>query len=168
MAGLIFLMILLLYVFVLMALGTAFLSRLPISSSWQKILLLVLVAFAFPLPLADEVIGKRQFEALCKINGIQGADLSRAQGKRVRMRFSDYEPLVAGVILPTKQSDITYRDAETGATLVHYKDYRSAGGWLMRAGLGMGSGRPLLFEANGCDRRRERELLQQNAIVVVN
>jgi hypothetical protein len=115
-------------------------------------------------PFLDELIGKHQFEALCKANGIESSDVSKARGKRVKVEYGERKPL-KGTLLPTKESDVRFKDAETGDVLIQHKDYHSSGGWLMRyTWLSMGSNHPMLFEGNGCDQRPEVEIFQQNSI----
>lgn len=53
------------------------------------------------LPFVDEIIGKFQFEALCKANGIESADVSRARGKRVKVEYGE-RTFVEGAIMPIK------------------------------------------------------------------
>ena len=60
---------------------------------------LVALAILISLPFVDEVIGKRQFEALCKANGIESADVSKARGKRVKVEYVGHK-VPPGTILP--------------------------------------------------------------------
>jgi hypothetical protein len=48
---------------------------------WSVLLVLL------TLPFIDEIIGKFQFEALCRANGIESADVSRARGKKVKLEI---------------------------------------------------------------------------------
>ena len=117
MAGLIFLAALAGLVTLLVYLSRLATQSLPISGKWKTLLRWLIVVGAFPLPLADEIIGKYQFEALCKANGIESADVSRARGKRVKMAYTDKGFVESGVLLPTKQDDISLRDADTEEVL---------------------------------------------------
>ncbi|MDA8447275.1 hypothetical protein [Paracidovorax valerianellae] len=55
-------------------------------------------------PFVDEVLGKYQFEALCNANGIESADVSKAQGKRVALEVGIGRPL-DGTIMPGTVED---------------------------------------------------------------
>jgi hypothetical protein len=115
------------------------------------------------LPFIDEVIGKYQLEALCKANGIESADVSKARGRSVKVEFGERKEL-DGTIMPMKESDVFFKDATDGDVLIHHKTYYAIGGWLMRyTWLNMGSAHPMLF-GGFCDRRLEQEIFKTNAI----
>jgi len=79
----------------------------------------VMVVAVFPLMVADEIIGKYQFEALCKANGIASIDQSLIQGKRVQIHddYFSWKPL-PGKIIPMKVTTRRIKDADTGQELV--------------------------------------------------
>ena len=169
MAGLIFLAALAGLVTLLVYLSRLATQSLPISGKGKTLLRWLIVVGAFPLPLADEIIGKYQFEALCKANGIESADVSRARGKRVKMTYTDKGFVESGVLLPTKQDDISLRDADTEEVLLSYKSYFSYGGWLMRyTPISMGSSGPMLFKGNGCGYGQEQQIFSSNQITLTN
>jgi hypothetical protein len=110
---------------------------------WSVLLVLL------TLPFIDEIIGKFQFEALCRANGIESADVSRARGKKVKLEIGERR-LLEGTVMPIKVEDWTYRDPDTGEILIQHKDYFALGGWLMRfTPLSMGSPQSM-FPGNGC------------------
>lgn len=116
------------------------------------------------LPFVDEVIGKYQFEALCKANGIEGVDVSKARGKSVKVEYGE-RTLLAGTIMPIKVDDALFRDATSGEILIQHKNYHALGGWLMRyTWLSMGSSQPILFGGSTCDMRKEQEIFKANSI----
>jgi hypothetical protein len=118
---------------------------LPISDSGKALLRIAIVAMAFPLAIADEVIGKYQFESLCKRHGIDAADFSKARGRRVRVEHENRRP-VPGTLLPMIQVKTVYLDAESGEVLAEYLNFGSWGGWLMRyLPLRMGTEKPMFF-----------------------
>ena len=117
-------------------------------------------------PFVDEVIGKYQFETLCKANGIEGVDVSKAQGKRVKMKVKyDDRTLVSGTIMPIEKEDVFLIDADTGEVLIQYKNYIAKGGWLMRyTPISMGSPQPTLFGGSTCDMRVVQTIFKNNSI----
>ncbi|MFE8643838.1 hypothetical protein ACFX58_01975 [Sphingomonas sp. NCPPB 2930] len=125
------------------------LSNLVPNPAWRGVVkagvFLALLAF----PFVDEVIGKYQFEALCKANGIERADVFKARGKRVKLELGTGHP-TSGTIMPGTINEHVYRDADSGEVVIRYKDYFAYGGWLMRhTPLSIGSRHPMLF-SGGC------------------
>lgn len=115
------------------------------------------------MPFADEVIGMLQFNALCKSNGIESADISKARGKRVKVEHGGRAPL-DGTILPIKESNARFSDADTGELLIQHKEYFAEGGWLMRyTWLSLGSNHPMLF-SGFCDSQKQKEIFKANRI----
>lgn len=111
---------------------------------------IALVFAVFPLLVADEIVDKRQFEALCKANGIESATLVVTKGKSVVRDFDDRH-LLSGFSIPIRGSENLVKDKSTGEILFTYKDYFTHGGWLMRhTFLSLVNGNPLLFDGNGC------------------
>jgi hypothetical protein len=106
-----------------------------------------MVVVLFPMPLIDEIIGKRQFEALCKANGIESADVSTARGKRVKLEVREPR-LLKGTMVPIEERDRFYKDVDTDEVLIHHKSYFSPGGWLKRYPFYFGVSKPMLFSAS--------------------
>ena len=79
MAGLLFLGVLIVFVTILIALSKWLTCRLKWSHAAVFFTRLAIVIGAFPLMLADEIIGAIQYEYLCKRYGISSADLSKAK-----------------------------------------------------------------------------------------
>lgn len=99
-----------------------------------------------PFPLADEIIGKRQFTALCEEHGRKEGDFSRARGMVLVGHIDAYSP-VEGTLLKTSVSIQTLVDPATGKAVITFNQYRSEGGWLIRK-LGISeSDAPLLFDS---------------------
>lgn len=69
------------FVRILIALSKWLTCRLKWSPAAVFFTRLAIVIGAFPLMLADEIIGAIQYEYLCKRYGISSADLSKAKGK---------------------------------------------------------------------------------------
>jgi hypothetical protein len=115
-------------------------------------------------PFVDEVIGKFQFENLCRANGIESADVSKAKGKKVKIDYAGTRAL-SGTILPIKEQDVHFRDADTGEVLIQHRNYQAQGGWLMRyTWFNMGSNHPMLFGGSTCNVRKEQEVFRTNSI----
>ncbi|MDG9699612.1 hypothetical protein [Ottowia cancrivicina] len=91
---------------------------------------LAIVIGAFPLMLADEIIGAIQYEYLCKRYGISSADLSKAKGKKVIINRTE-GGFVPHTALPIEEDFISLTDAQTKETLATFRAYgTSGGGWL--------------------------------------
>lgn len=117
--------------------------------------------------VADEILGKSQFDALCKAHGIESADISRARGKHVKVEYGSRE-FVRGTIVPIEESEVFFRDAGNGEVVIRHKNYYAMGGWLMRhTPLSMGSSRPMLFGGSTCDLRVEQAIFKANTITVL-
>jgi hypothetical protein len=131
---------------------------------WKKPAMVGVVLVLLTAPFVDEVIGKYQFEALCKANGIEGADVSKARGRQVKVEYGE-RYFVDDTIMPIKVSNVIFRDAASGEVLIQHKNYYAMGGWLMRhTPLSMGSPRPMIFGGSTCDMRVEQEIFKTNSI----
>lgn len=127
----------------------AFVVRMVPSPKWKSPVMVCLTLLLLAAPFVDEVIGKYQFEALCKANGIESADVSKARGKRVKVNYGDRHP-VSGTIMPIMETNVLFLDADSDEVFIHHKNYYAMGGWLMRyTPLSMGSKHPMLF-VGGC------------------
>ncbi|MHB1198398.1 MAG: hypothetical protein ACYCZ6_02340 [Polaromonas sp.] len=139
------------------------LGNLVPNPSWRRAVKVGIFIALLVAPFVDEVIGKYQFESLCKANGIESADVSKARGKKVKVEYGERR-LLEGTIMPIKESDVLFKDADSGEVLIQHKNYYALGGWLMRyTWLSMGSDHPMLF-GGFCDRRIEQEIFKTNSI----
>jgi hypothetical protein len=166
MAGVILIVSLIVVLLICLAVSVAA-GNLVTKPPWNTAVKLVVFGVLISAPFVDEALGKHQFESLCRANGVEGADLSKAKGRRVKVEYSG-RVTAEGTVLPTQQSDVTYRDADTGEVLIHHKDYYSKGGWLMRyTWIGMGSDNPMLFSGNGCGLvLRDRRFADKQILVI--
>lgn len=166
MSGLILLAVVIPLVWGLVWLATSVASKvekplLRATIKWSVLLVLL------TLPFIDEIIGKYQFEALCRTNGIESADVSRARGKRVKVAYGERK-FVDGTVMPIKESDVRFKDADTGEVLIQHKNYYALGGWLMRyTPLSMGSPQPM-FPGNGCGFMQRDQIFKTNQISQIN
>jgi hypothetical protein len=96
-------------------------------------------------PLADELIGGRQFEQLCKDNATIQVDRATAVGKTV---YFVPQPAieVKGTWVRVVLKPQRFVDARTGETVVTYNELIAGGGRLIRT-LGISEGGvPLIFK----------------------
>lgn len=127
----------------------------------------VIFPIVFFAPVADEFVGKYQFESLCKSNGIESADITKAIGKKVKVKYGE-RSFVEKTILPIKQNDVYFSDAETGEIVIQHKNYYAKGGWLMRyTPLSMGYSQPMLFAGNSCGLSARRGIFRKNSITLI-
>ena len=146
-----------------------FVGRKVPNPKWKAPVMVGLSLTLLTAPFVDEVIGMYQFEALCKANGIESADVSKARGKRVRLEVGPPAQL-NGTITPGKVRDWYYKDAGNNDVLIHHKSYSTPGGWLVRyTPLSMGSNHPMLFQG-GCplDYSDRDAIFEKNQITKVN
>lgn len=169
MAGLILLAALAALIGLLVWLSGLITRRLPLSSNSKTWLRVAIVVGAFPLMLIDEIVGKYQFQALCKANGIESADVSKARGKNVRLEISENTKL-QGLMTPGIVDDRFYRDIDTNEILIHHKSYYSYGGLIMRlTPLSMGSSHPMLFPGGcGAESTIIDSIFRANNILIIN
>ena len=144
------------------------LARLIRNRKWRGAAGFTIFAVLLASPFIDELVGRPQFEALCKSNGVQTADISKARAKRVNVKYGARQPVHGGWV-PILESDVQYFDATSGELLAAHKNYYSPGGWVMRyTWLSMGSNHPMLFSGNGCGFNARDALFRANQISVVN
>ena len=135
----------------------------------RKVLLrAVMVVGVFPLMVADEIIGKYQFEALCKTCGVESMDLSAAKGKHVKVEYGERN-FVKWTAVPIRESNVNVYSAENNDLLFKYKDYYANGGWIMRyTPISLGYPSPMLFDGNGCGFPLKRQIFRDNNIEQIN
>ena len=165
MSGLIFLVALTLSIWGCVWLARSLGNLVP-NPAWRSKIKVGVFLALLASPFVDEVIGKYQFEALCKANGIESADLSRARGKRVRVHDAYFAwKAISGSIIPMEETETQIKDAETDEVITRFKNYRTKGGWLMRyTPLSMGSPHSMLFGGSTCDWTATDALMNRNNI----
>lgn len=114
----------------------------------RAIVAVLAVGLLLPLPLIDEILGKRQFEQLCRDNATIQVDRKTAVGKTV------YYVLQPAVDLPGTWVRIVvnpyrYVDAATGEPVVAYNVLTAVGGRLVQA-FGFSEGKVPLTFAGSC------------------
>lgn len=146
----------------------SFVVRKVPNPKWKTPVMVGLTLFLLTAPFVDEVIGKYQFEALCKANGIESADVSKARGKRVKVDYGE-RTFVKGTTMPIMVSDVVFLDPDSAVILIRLKNYYAEGGWVMRyTPLSMGSSHAMLFSGNGCGFSERNRIFKANQIIEVN
>ena len=167
MAGLIFLAALVIALCLCFWLSKTIGNLIP-NATLRSIVQVGLFVALLAAPFVDELIGKRQFEALCKANGIESADVSRARGRRVKLEVGESQP-IKGTIVPGTVTDMFYKSADNNEILIQHKQYGADGGWLMRyTPLSMGSHHPMLFSSCGFEYDIKKSIFAKNNITQIN
>ena len=128
---------------------------------------LVLVPTLLVAPLADELIGKQQFESLCKKYAVQVIDEQHAPNARVESVGGSGDWYAAGTAVRIRIQPWTYQDTTTQKVVASYHTLHAEGGWFIRT-LGISETRsPLLF-SRSCAPPDERAFLKTFNINIVN
>ncbi len=118
-------------------------------------------------PLTDELIGKRQFESLCKKYAVVVIDEQHAMNRHVVFVLPQKDQFAEGTAVQIRIDPNVYRDAETNQVLVSYYTLHAKGGWLIRT-LGISeTNAPLLFRS-GCAPVRQDAFKKKFNIIVIN
>ena len=127
------------------------------------ILLAVLVA-----PLIDELIGKRQFDALCRERAVLKIDAQRAKGASVHVVIQPSNALLPGTAIPIRHSHLSYRTVVGHSEVASYDTYTASGGWFIRM-LGISNANsPLTIGAPFCGPPNEGKLDKEYGFTLVS
>ncbi len=148
MMGLYVLFIAVVWLAIALAIAHAVTSRIK-SEGLRTIATLMVGALLLPLPLIDEIIGKQQFEKLCKEYSTIQVDRSKAVGKTVYLATTaDVE--IKGKWLRILLKPWRFVDATTGETVVRYNTLTVSGGRVAQT-FGFSEARvPLTFANHDC------------------
>jgi hypothetical protein len=127
------------------ALSYALTSRIK-AASLRVVVALLVAAVLLPLPLIDEILGRRQFEQLCKDNSTIQVDRKTAVGKTV---YYVPQPAaeVPGAWVRIVVKPQRFVDAATGEPVVTYNELMADGGRLVQV-FGISEGKvPLTFRS---------------------
>ena len=115
------------------------------SAPLRLLVALVLVAVLLSLPLVDEIVGKHQFEQLCRENATIQVDRAKAVGKTVYL--AQRPPVEArGTWVRIVIQPYVFLDAATGEPVVTYNILTAVGGRFIPS---LSEGRmPLLFKGS--------------------
>lgn len=119
------------------------------------------------LPVADELVGKQQFDSLCKKYAVQVIDEQHAPNSRVESVGGSGDWYAAGTAVRIRIQPWIYQDTTTQKVVASYHTLHAEGGWLIRA-LGISETRsPLLF-SRSCAPPDERAFLKKFNIDIAN
>jgi hypothetical protein len=113
---------------------------------WRWSTVVALFVALVPLPLADEIAGKFQFEKECRTRAVLIVDAERVRGKTLR-RVATQSHLTGGP-LDIEQWDNRFVDPQTGEVLASYRWLRVSGGVISR--MFLDSGKPISFSPSTC------------------
>jgi hypothetical protein len=137
-------------------------------SSARIITALATFALLLPLPVADELIGIQQLNALCRKGAVLTIDAQHIKGRSIRLVVDPIWEPVLGTWIEIRYSRFSYRDASTNEELASYKLYNASGGWLVHA-LGIsGHDAPLLVNQSGCSFSGEGHLARTYQFSLIN
>lgn len=143
-------------------------SRVFKHGSARTISALATFALLLPLPVADELIGIHQLDALCRKGAVLTIDAQRIKGRSIRLVVDPIWEPVSGAWIQIRYSRFSYRDASTNEELASYKLYNAGGGWLAHA-LGIaGHDAPLLVNQSGCPFSGESHLARTYQFSLIN
>lgn len=116
--------------------------KLP-AGRWRLPIAAVLFVVLVPLPIADEIFAKREFEELCRSKAVIQVDREKAAGKTVYL--ADLPTIeIQGTWLRAFLQPWRYEDAKTGEIVLEYSTLQADRGLLFR-GIAL-SGGPLTFD----------------------
>ncbi|MET4578671.1 hypothetical protein [Ottowia thiooxydans] len=90
------------------------------------------------LPFSDEIIGRWQFQRLCKAEAKVWV-APDARNVVAARRGDSYTSELVGYVIPVREQGVAYIDADTGKPFYSYKTFHTPGGVVMQLGLNMGS-----------------------------
>jgi hypothetical protein len=125
----------------------------------RLVIAFVLLTVLLPLPLVDEVVGKWQFEQLCRENSTIQVDRATAVGKTV---YYDPQPAVevkeAWIRIVSRPQ--RYVDSTTGNAVISFNTLLAEGGRFVQT-FGTSEGRmPLIFRGSCGPTENVRELFK--------
>jgi len=126
----------------------SFVDRKPIK--WM--LRSVLFGLIFVAPMVDEIVGRNQFEELCKTEAVIVLDARWSEVKRAR-RMDANRQVVVGYIVPIHKTKNEYINLDTGEVFLSKTRLGRQGGYIFRK---MGIG-----EVDGCGPPNEYEISKE-------
>lgn len=166
MTGLILLVVAAAWLVVVGGLTWAVTSRIK-HVAFRYVVALMAFATLLPLPVLDELIGKQQFEALCKQYAVQHVDEKNAMNRTVVYERRREETYAKGTTIAIRIDPRIYKDAETGEVLVSYHTLHAEGGWFIRM-LGISETNAPLLLQSFCGPAQEDAFKKKFNIKVVN
>lgn len=135
MAGLLFLMVVGLWVWAAVVLARWMSRRFLSQRPWRRYASIGLFMLILPLPVVDEIIGGFQFRALCEEGAKLKIDEKRILGKDVKLVVTpkDSPELIPHTAIPIFHYHYSYRDVYTDEEYAQYETYTAKGGVFIRA-----------------------------------
>lgn len=167
MIGLVILAVIALWCLVSFLLACVIAAAFP-KSRWRWFAVALVFAVLFTMPVLDELVGRRQFDALCAANSSIQVDPATARGRTVYDAHAEFVK-VEGTWLDVVSLPVRFVDARTGETVVGFREFRARGGWLAQT-VGFPEGRtPLTFEGtcSPAARGKLRTLFKQLQITLI-
>lgn len=131
MSAILFLLVVLFWAAVASALAFKLVRPIPIAVAARVALGLVVAPLLFVLPMADEIAGARQFEALCRPENAVQVHFKVGHLRDLR-EVHKGNGTVAGRLIPIGVQQTDYLDRKTGAVAASVKAYSTEGGWFSR------------------------------------
>jgi hypothetical protein len=139
MVGLTILAVLLFWIVLSLGITWLIMKKLPLKR-FKFIAALPLFVIVFLIPVADELLARPQFEALCRKGNVIRIDAQKIKGKTVRLEIQPFNQEIEGAIIPILHSHYSYRDVATDEEFAWYDVYEARGG-LMAQWVGFPEGR---------------------------
>ncbi|MES2609345.1 MAG: hypothetical protein V4679_03840 [Pseudomonadota bacterium] len=131
MSAILFLLVVLFWGAVASVLVLKLVKRVPLAIGWRVALWFVIAPLLFVAPMADEIAGARQFEALCRPENAIKVHFKVAHPRDLREVFQQQDA-VPGRLIPISLQQVDYLDRKTGTIAASIKVYRTEGGWFSR------------------------------------
>lgn len=106
--------------------------KLPVKLSLQRVFATLLAIVAFVLPVADELVARPTFSALCDKAAMLTIDAEKIKGRTVTVSVNAANEPVPGLPIQVLRSKFIYKDSMTGEVLGTYETFRGRGGLLAR------------------------------------
>lgn len=136
MSALLFLLVVLFWAGVVSTLAFKLVKRIPVPIGARVAAWLVAAPLLFLAPMADEIAGARQFEALCRPENAWQIHFRVAHARDLRQVHKGHGTVAGRLMIPIRVEQTDYLDRRTGTVAASVKAYRTEGGWFSRKILG--------------------------------
>ena len=137
------------------------------SPTVKAMICLLLFPVLLVFPVADELVGKQQFDSLCAKYAVQVIDEKNAPNSHVKSVGGSGDWYAAGTAVRIRIQPWIYQSITTQRVVASYHTLHAEGGWLIRA-LGISeTGSPILF-SRSCAPSDERAFLKKFNIDIAN
>ncbi len=169
MIGLLFLLVVSVWVVIAFSIAMFAARRTAQNVVWHLPLAVVFSVVLIPLPVADELVGKLQFDNLCKQSEEEQRVSQEARGRTVELRQVPHPAApghmtiprreISGTLIPIREDSWDYLDSQSGKVLLSFKTYTAAGGWLVRVLHISETNHPLTFRSH-CEPKSKSTIFQ--------